>query len=204
MEGLDLSETQDNGEWKQWTKLYNATFAKSEIRGQVEDEIESYKTEQIAKFVSIKIENLIRRGYRSTHKGREIVEAVQEKKDKLLSETILEISERLIKEIFIKLKQKEEEKSLSFEDFIYIIESGSNRKVEVDKNVLFLENRGVHVSRREFSMMASMAEEKYSSGAKSGIDMITQCFFLETSGSTDEIREDVIIPSVEKVIKLKI
>lgn len=200
----EISKNNSSEEWKEWADFYRATFAKSEMREELKGEIGNYEKEQIAKFVSIKIENLIRRGYRATHKGREIVDAVQEKKSKLLSETILEVSERLTREVLSQLRQQEDERFLSFEDFIYILESTSDKRGQTIKSVKFLNNKGFSATTKEKNLSEAMYETDYREGAKSGIDIVAQCFFKETTKSINSIREDIIIPSAEKIIKIKI
>jgi len=189
---------------EEWNRDYHPVYVSSDD-GEINKEVQiSTAKEDASLFITQQIKKLVDSGYRKTHSGEEILEVVEDFKLKLFNETIEDISKSIIADTIKRLGDLDEMNALKHLDFYFWVVSMEFPEIAKEAFPALLgDDRWKGAVFYDLSMEKTFDEYFLANGEKSGLDTFSGLFFgnFEREG---EIRENLIIPPTDKIMKITI
>jgi len=155
----------------------------------------------MSSYIAFKIKSMSKKGFGSEHTGDEIVQAMSEKRAKILGETLDEISLQTVNNILIETEKKEVESLYKLEDFLVLFLCRESRSVH-HKSFDFLFKNG---EPKEVLFIDDIEKklDLLSLENINGMDTISELFF-RSFYTEEELRSILVLPQPEEIVRFSL
>lgn len=173
------------------------------LRSYYVKESEKIAQKHIHKFILKNIEKIVELGYRSAHTGEEILQAISEKKERLVDEAIEDITGQSIATIFKTLEEESEKNPLRIEDYLF---GGIARENDTaaQKSFMFLLNHDtgncVYALQNFEKLAGDISHTREISGAEAIAELYYDLFYRREN----TFRELINVPEPEEMMRITI
>jgi len=184
---------------KEWLEIVYPKMA--EVAGEhglIHQAKENIDKSKLESRVTHEIGQAIDRGYRSTHKGSEIIEAISTWKQERLDHALEAIFSTMISQV----EEKVQNKNGNIEDYLFILLSNENQEIEKQGFNALVSGDGKKLPFHEKDIN-NFISDKSLEYSESGLDTLSGYFF-NTFYSDVYGRNPLLIPELEDLIKLEI